>query len=94
MVELVIGFLVLFSLATTALEGDKYPTIHHVYQHYRSLQRSMAPCPTDLPALKLLKHCSLAGLQKEFVIYNFHLLAPFLYPTFEGSAPFDIFKKN
>ena len=48
-IDILIKFLEIFQEVTLALEGDVHPTIHHVFQWYTKLQRSVARNASDLP---------------------------------------------
>ena len=51
----VVKFLQLFPDATKALEGDDFPTIHHVYQWYIKLKRVVIENYSDSSFVKFLK---------------------------------------
>ena len=69
LIVILIKFLEIFQEATLALEGDVYSTIHHVFQWYTKLQRSVARNATNLPILAFLKSVrAFSGITKTEMI--------------------------
>ena len=90
----VVKFLQSFHGATKALEGDDFPTIHHVYQWYMKLKRVVIENYSDSSFVKLLKKLALCALTEKFEITAIHKLALFLHPKFKGMRALQESKRN
>jgi len=86
--DLLINFLEPFQEATLALEGDLYPTIHHVFQWFIKLKRSATRHATDLPVIGFLKQRATYSLEKKFNVTPLHKIAFMLNPKFKSMRAF------
>ena len=84
LLDSVVKFLQPFHDATKALEGDDFPTIHHVYQWYMKLKRVVIEDYSDSSFVKFLKKRALCALTEKFEITAIHKLAMFLHPRFKS----------
>ena len=87
-------FLQPFFDATKALEGDNFPTIHHVYQWYIKLERFTTVRYTDSCFVKFLKKRASCALNEKFQITPTHKLALFVNPKFKSMRALKEDEKN
>ena len=80
----IVKFFQPFHDATKALEGDDFPTIHHVYQWYMKLKRVVVENYSDSSFVKFLKKRALCALTEKFEITAIHKLALLLHPKFKS----------
>ena len=94
LIDILIKFLEIFQEATLALEGDVYPTIHHVFQWFTKLQRSVARNATDLPILAFLKERASHALHDKFTVTTVHKMTFMLNPKFKSMRAFSDITKT
>jgi len=78
------AFLQPLKTATKLLEGDSYPTLHHVVLQREKLLQHARPQPLDSPLLSQLKCRLTESLQMKFEVTGMHNLALFMHPAYKG----------
>ena len=88
LIDILIIFLKPFQEATSALESDLYPTIHHIIQRYTKLERSVRKYATDSPMLDFLKEHAYA-LRDKFIVTPLPKMAfTYVYSQFKSMRAF------
>ena len=80
-VNIFMDFQAPYSEVTKSLEGEKYPTMHHVHQWHAKLKRCMIIIPTDC-LTRFLEIRGSRGLDEKFQVTLLHKLALFFNPKF------------
>ena len=88
LIDILINFLEPFQQATLALEGDLYPTSHHVFQWYTKLERSVRKNAADSPILDFLKERASHALHDKFIVTPLHKMAFMFNPKFKSMRAF------
>ena len=94
LLDSVVKLLQPFHDATLALEGNDFPTIHHVYQWYIKLKRVVIEKYSDFSFVKFLKKKALYALTEKFEITAIHKLALFLHPKFKSMRALQESERN
>jgi len=80
-VQALIEFLQPFDDTTKQLEGDRYPTLHRVYQQFCKLKCLMTLSSNDSEPLKYLKRKDCSIYFRKFVFLTYIVLYVFLTPN-------------